>query len=237
MQQLNGKTESRTTGADNTPPFLTNTIFIGGKNRMASQNISKFCSMEECDRPVKGKGYCNLHYKRVWRYGSPFITKHNFGIGKTPEERFWSRVDKTSGLGPTGECWEWQGKITHHFGYGKVTINGNTEMVHRAAWILSKGIYPRLFILHSCDNPRCVNPAHLREGTKKDNSQDAIKRNRMPIGAQRPNAILNDAKAHRIKVLRGQGVKLKQIAVLLDIAEHLVVGVIYGKSWRHVKDI
>lgn len=52
-------------------------------------------------------------------------------------------------------------------------MDGKTVRAHRASWILHNGsIPPGLHVLHSCDNPPCVNPEHLFLGTDKDNAQD-----------------------------------------------------------------
>ena len=64
-------------------------------------------------------------------------------------------------------------------GYGTFGFDGKVRKAHRVAYILTFGEIPEgHHILHSCDNPACVNPAHLRPGTRADNMQDALKRGR-----------------------------------------------------------
>ncbi len=99
------------------------------------------------------------------------------GVKPTPlEERFWSKVEKT----PT--CWLWKG--AHKIGkdaYGFIHFNGKLISTHRASWQMVNGPIPEnMCILHSCDNPPCVNPAHLRIGTRRENSMDMVNRNRHP---------------------------------------------------------
>lgn len=80
-------------------------------------------------------------------------------------------------FGGPKECWEWQGAKNNH-GYGQIRINGAHMYVHRAMFEachqrpISKG----RSLLHSCDNPSCCNPSHLREGEQSENLQDAAKR-------------------------------------------------------------
>lgn len=98
--------------------------------------------------------------------------------GRVPvpvEDRFWAKVQK---CGPN-ECWPWTG-AKNSDGYGGIGLNGKVVSAHRVSWELHHGTrVPRgLSILHSCDNPTCVNPAHLRTGTAKDNSDDKMARGR-----------------------------------------------------------
>ena len=87
--------------------------------------------------------------------------------------RFFSKLDKT----PSG-CWEWNaGK--NAAGYGVFCYSGKSMLAHRASYIIFSGDIPEgNHILHSCDNPACVNPEHLRPGTDADNVADKMSRNR-----------------------------------------------------------
>jgi len=99
------------------------------------------------------------------------------GIARSAEEAekaFWKRVDK--GRGPWG-CWYWLGPC-RGFGYGSVYWHGRTVAAHRVAWELVHGKAPRLQLLHWCDEPKCVNPAHLREGTQAENVADMCAKGR-----------------------------------------------------------
>ena len=95
--------------------------------------------------------------------------------------RFWKRVDKKG----DNDCWEWIGK-TDALGYGTIYGNKRHYKAHRYSFELNhkRQIGYGLNILHSCDNRRCVNPNHLREGTQLENIQDRVDRNRTvaPVG-------------------------------------------------------
>lgn len=85
---------------------------------------------------------------------------------------FWQHVK----VGDPSECWLWTGS-KHKQGYG--LYGAGPRRAHRIAWTLIHGeIPPGLQVLHRCDNPPCVNPAHLFLGTDKDNHQDKAAKGR-----------------------------------------------------------
>lgn len=109
------------------------------------------------------------------------------------ESRFWRYVDKT------GDCWLWTGGKVKD-GYGQMSVDRRLVLVHRYSYALRVGPIPAgLHVLHSCDTPSCVNPAHLRTGTAKQNKLDAVHRGRHAAGenhgrAKFPAAIVRQAR-------------------------------------------
>ena len=86
------------------------------------------------------------------------------------EDYFWARVE----VGRKDECWAWIGTVDR-YGYGKIHLHRKTpiQKAHRVSWGVHNGPIPEgMCVLHHCDNPGCVNPAHLFLGTHGDNARD-----------------------------------------------------------------
>jgi hypothetical protein len=127
-------------------------------------------------------------------------------INFTPEEhhRFWSKVDKSPH--PKG-CWMWTAG-TDDDGYGVYIHRRQKTVATRVAYRSVAGtIYNGRVVCHSCDNPSCVNPAHLSLGTTLDNARDRMERGRhVAIRGESHYAVkLSDAKIREIQTLLSSG--------------------------------
>lgn len=90
-------------------------------------------------------------------------------------ERFWSKVDR----GGPDDCWNWTA-CAQREGYGRFMRRGRVWQATHVAWELHHGAPPPkgALVCHRCDNPRCVNPAHLFIGTHLDNRRDCVAKGR-----------------------------------------------------------
>jgi hypothetical protein len=132
------------------------------------------------------------------------------------EERFWLQVDKR---GPD-ECWEWKRVHRGARRYAVIHVNGLQMQAHRYSYELHNGpISPGMCIMHTCDNGFCVNPNHLRQGTQKENMQDAERKGRMihPGGERHNMAKLKENDVAKIKRMILDGVSLAAIARMFKV--------------------
>src|SRR5437588_12560474 len=103
--------------------------------------------------------------------------KHIPKLHLTQINRFWRNVDSAGG---PDACWLWTGHVQQWTGYGAISLKGREFRVHRVAYFLEHGrIDDKLMVLHTCDVRVCVNPAHLYQGTAKENSADMSRRGRI----------------------------------------------------------
>jgi hypothetical protein len=113
------------------------------------------------------------------------VVYHDLPKPPTPQERAegLARLLARSQITEAG-CWEWA-RGRNRLGYGQLVFAGGKWMAHRLAWVLTKGaIPPGMFVCHKCDNPSCVNPAHLFVGDHTANQRDMIAKNRHSKGSQ-----------------------------------------------------
>jgi hypothetical protein len=142
-------------------------------------------------------------------------------------------VDKN---GPMG-CWLWLGG-KNESGYGSLNWKGKqSQRAHRISYQIHVG--PLLaddVLRHSCDNPPCVNPAHLQPGTHADNMHDKIRRGRawngpLPRGERSHQAKLTEDSVRQIRMLSAAGVSRIDLANTYGVSRATIRNVLNGKTW------
>ena len=191
------------------------------------------CCIKGCDRPVVALGLCVNHWRRNKKYGSPVALKYHSGTfrGRSAEERFWMRVNKTE------DCWIWTGgRDEDGYGVFRGKVDGRQfERAHRFSYALHNGGIPRYkHICHRCDNPPCVNPDHLFLGTNAINMADKIAkgRARVLVGESAPNARLTE---DQVRSISADPRPYAAIAADFEVSFATVSDIKNRYSWRHLE--
>ena len=146
-------------------------------------------------------------------------------------DQFLSRVNP----GPERDsCWLWTGS-TIKGGYGVLYPGGKTEVASRISYSLFRGPIPDgLFVLHSCDNPPCVNPLHLNLGTQKENARQREERNRgnHPKGSAHGRAIVTESQVKKIRKRAGQ--TNVSLGAEFGVSPSTISLIRHRKRWSHV---
>lgn len=148
------------------------------------------------------------------------------------ERRFWGKVNKREG------CWEWTGTL-HKSGYGGTcagksrTGKNGTITTHRLSWLLTFGDIPdKLFVLHKCDNKKCVRPDHLFLGTQKDNMGDAARKGLL----SKPTRKSTKLKKEQILEIRANKDRLsnKELALKFNTSAPNIYHILKGETWKTI---
>jgi hypothetical protein len=173
-----------------------------------------------------------------------------FELTEKDVNRLWSKIPKRR----WNQCWPWAAKSSLPSGYGLLTLKSGKQIVaSRLVCFLAHGSAPegKPFALHSCDNPACCNPRHLRWGSSRDNARDAIERgrnsppprnvswmvrfpDRVRRGADAARAKLNDELVLQLMQKRAAGASLSVLAAEFGIDKSVVADISKGQCWRHV---
>ena len=138
----------------------------------------KMCGFEGCDRCAVSKGYCDMHYRRLIKRGSPDSRgSRNVELGDAAERFHKKYIVQEDG------CWIWTaGTRPNSKGvlYGRHFSDEQKSVgAHRFSYQLHIGEIPKgMYVCHKCDTPLCVNPDHLFIGKHLDNMADMVQKNR-----------------------------------------------------------
>jgi hypothetical protein len=136
-------------------------------------------------------------------------------------------------------CIEWKGgEFQGGYGYFKCKAVWPTPInASRGSWMIHKGPVPEgLFVCHTCDNRKCVNPDHLFLGTCKENMEDCKAKGRMNKGEDRPQAKLTEEGVRQIRRLRQKGMGWRCLASRFGVGQNTIIRACTGETWAHVSE-
>lgn len=132
------------------------------------------------------------------------------------ERRFWSQVDLCADI---AKCWLWKGCRNNESQYGHTRWGGRSLGSHQVAFFLHNGKkWARGWVLHRCDNPPCVNPYHLYDGTPADNARDRDQRGRNGGNALR----FPKQSVPSLVALRQSGVPVTELSCIFGFPPHTI---------------
>lgn len=144
-------------------------------------------------------------------------------------QRLLAKVEKTD------TCWLWTAARDKK-GYGFFKLAGKQTKAHRASWVLHHGEIPDgLWVLHKCDNPRCVNPDHLFLGTLLDNHHDMDSKHRRVIIRGEKSNLAKLTKSQALAIIKATGTQ-QSIAEKFGIARTTVSRIKSGVRWPQLQE-
>lgn len=187
---------------------------------------------------------------RILRGGGKYCSR-TCQAARTPEQRFWQRVNQ-DGPVPShrpelGPCWQWTGATSS--GYGIIHPACRVELwAHHVSYEIHSGKIPEgLYVLHHCDNRRCVNPAHLFLGTLADNNADRDRKGRQakgnragfrvqpPSGERNTHAKLTETDVREIRRLHTEEkLNCGILARRFGVSPCSCQGIVRRKTWKHL---
>lgn len=188
---------------------------------------NRICAI--CSTPFYGYAASVLQGK------SKFCSRACYGISRRRGalQRFWANVTPKS----VEECWNYSSaspQINH--GYGVVVVDGKQTQAHRYSWELHNGPIPAgLWVLHKCDNRKCVNPNHLFLGDLQDNVDDMVKKGRRAPtkGEKNPKAKLTWSDVDEIRrLLKGGQESRSTIANRFGVSKCSIGRIDRNQAWQ-----
>lgn len=138
-------------------------------------------------------------------------------------------VDESTG------CWTWTGYRQDN-GYGQMRYRRKLLAAHRASYEAYVGKIPDgMIVCHKCDNPSCVNPAHLFIGTHADNVADKVSKNRQAKGINNGRAKLTERRVRRIRQETASGATRAELAKRYNVDPKTIRLIAERRTWRHLR--
>ena len=160
--------------------------------------------------------------------------------GETPAspEHLARRLANGLDSAPEDGCWEWK-RTRNADGYGLLTVAGRGTLAHRLAYELAGGVLLcGEHVRHTCDNPPCINPAHLRSGGPFENMRDMVSRGRhggpppAMVGSKNPASKLTGGQVVEIRERLDAGEVQRVLATEYGVSQSQISNIKRGVKWQ-----
>lgn len=180
--------------------------------------MAQFCCIECCGKPAIAKKLCQKHYYRDKKYGS---ADGGIDYQKRAKDRFLKSFVKDS-----SGCHVWV-KSKDRNGYGKISILRKSVQAHRYSWEMynNQKIPDDMVVMHLCNNKCCVNPEHLKIGSRSENSAHAVMTNR---------ARVNFFGEDQVRFIRASNATSQELAAAFGVTFSCIDDIRKFKTWKNL---
>lgn len=196
------------------------------------------CSIPDCLKPSGRRGEpapCSMHRARIARHGNP-STRLKIAHTMTARDYLDAHVPHR----PDGDCWVWTGPIDKN-GYGVANAprpsgKRGPARAHRVIYEALVGPIPDgKLLMHACDNPPCVNPAHLTPASDAENLADMARKGRSARGSRHRAAKLTEAQVMEVRTKYATGrYTLRVLAAEYGLTLTPMSQLVRGVTWKHL---
>jgi hypothetical protein len=159
-----------------------------------------------------------------------------------PVAHILERIERYTEKIPFSDCHYWTGGLSRKNGYAAFHIRekGNRDnhksfRVHRLIYELKIGSISGKHVLHSCDNPQCINPDHLHLGTHQDNMNEMVERKRNAFGSRAGSVRMTEHHVREIRNLYASGkYTTRGLGLLFNVDGKHIWNIVNGKKWKSV---
>jgi hypothetical protein len=146
------------------------------------------------------------------------------------DKTYWRFIRKVE----QGACWEWKA-VKNQDGYGRLRVNGRMVLAHRWAYEHYMGAIPEgMVLMHTCNNPGCVNPAHLRAGTQAENIAHCSASGRRARGERNGAAKMTAEDVIYIRIAYGR-LSQRELAEAMGVDPSTISHIVRRKKWAHLR--
>jgi hypothetical protein len=154
------------------------------------------------------------------------------------EARAWldTHLANFDANGYTDICVLWPFAVNSK-GYPCIGIDGRSRLVTRliVEHVIATTLDVDDLVCHTCDTPRCVNPAHFFRGDTAANAADMRAKGRGTIGERNPKARLSEVDVRAIRsTWTGRYGEIVNLARQYGVGVRTIDSVLHRRSWKSV---